>query len=1295
MRRVRAGGAALAFGERFRWGEQSAGVGGRVPAVDGGGGCASIGFMIALMFRRSAAALAAVVAVSSGGAKELEGVYQPTPGPCPTVEEQMAKATLPPGYALRCFASEPMVINPVAMSWDHRGRLWVVELYEYPSGASNPNDYAKTATDEMFRPVIKTGAGSPRDRVIILEDSDNDGVADKRTVFVEGLSLATAIVCGHGGVFVGQAPNMFFFRDVDGDDVADEYKAVLTGFGLEDRHELLNSFTWGPDGLMYFTHGVFTHSRVRRPTDPEGEGFTLNAGIYRAAFGPARPGRPAPTVERHEVFSDGTSNPWGCDYDAAGNWFVEACVIDHLFHMAPGGLYARQGGAPENPYAYDLLPSIVPEDHPRHFRAAYAGIQVYQGGVYPDDTRGHLFFGNIHDNAIHEERVEPEGATFKAHVVRDFLRANDGWFRPVSIQTGPDGFLWVMDWCDKYPCYQNAQANPEGVDREKGRIWRVCYEPESRPVPAHWPSRPALDMDLTTVPPAVLLENLGSSNSWLVRNSRQTMIEQLMTGSGGDEPAARDELRTGLLRLARASGDGSSALEAVRILGSTEFCGGGLVAARGFFGEVLEERLGRAGGDGTFEVECLRALAAVAAADGAAGGSGAFLAGLAADGPFGRLADDRRAGVRAAVATWIRQAGAKNLTVNRDEEAHDFTPWQERLIKASAGGDRTLGFLIWQGIEPELALAPERYVPWLAALAPQTKPLSVGLTYKMMRRLCDTRKPESIDLALKFLDTVAGDGDLVATALDGLVKGQEAAAIKPTMATEAYFARWAAHEREDVRNFSQKLATFWGDANAIAALMAKALSETTSLEERISAIQTVRKLREERARAGMAALLEIKTPDALTIEVLRAAAELGGRHFPTLILRAWRLYPPALRATAAEVLTSRPEWASRLLDAVEGKGVTFGGFDPATLPVTVRRYFATAAPDEIKARAQSLLGTWNETGGDVKALITRKRAAALIGEPDLENGKAVFTATCATCHVFHGGGQAVGPELIGSGRSSLDALLNNIINPNQIIGNGYQNIVITTKDGRTLSGRMTEDTPTRVRVLGIGAREEVVARDQIETLQDTGVSLMPAGFGELPDEMMRDLVWYLLAPPEEGPLTPEKKAALAAPVTELAATAAAVPSEEGNDFPEDAARIDWESVSLWQPDWKVVAPEFEGTPRKLIDFEGRKNVLQLHPFPLQPERRPARLIRTLTVPADGEPTLTFECASHALGDWDLVVQINGEIVQKTVIAPADQRWHQQSVPLSRWRGQTIEISLENHASAWLYEFSYWAELTLR
>jgi hypothetical protein len=173
------------------------------------------------------------VVAGRSAAKELEGVYSPAAGPCPTVDEAIKKMTVPVGYEVRNFAAEPMVINPVAMTWDHRGRLWVVELFEYPKGAEMPNEYSKITRDENWRPVLKgEGPDWPRDRVVILEDTDNDGAADKRTVFVDGLNLATGILCGDGGIYVGQAPNLFFFRDTDGDDHADEYKTVLTGFGL-------------------------------------------------------------------------------------------------------------------------------------------------------------------------------------------------------------------------------------------------------------------------------------------------------------------------------------------------------------------------------------------------------------------------------------------------------------------------------------------------------------------------------------------------------------------------------------------------------------------------------------------------------------------------------------------------------------------------------------------------------------------------------------------------------------------------------------------------------------------------------------------------------------------------------------------------------------------------------------------------------------------------------------------------------------------------------------------------------
>ncbi|HMJ91835.1 MAG TPA: PVC-type heme-binding CxxCH protein, partial [Candidatus Acidoferrum sp.] len=404
---------------------------------------------------------------------------------------------VPPGFEVRLFAAEPMVVNPVAMTWDERGRLWVLELYEYPKGAAKGE--------------------KGRDRVKILEDTDADGKADKVTVFADGFSLAEGMVLGNGGVYVGAPPNLYFLKDTNGDDKEDTREVLLTGFGNEDRHELLNGFAWGPDGWLYMTHGVFTHSQVKDPNDPEDDGVKMDAALARYH----------PRTKKFEVFADGTSNPWGVDWNERGDAFVSACVIQHLFHLAPGGQYNRQGGTWANPYGYaqDLptkgLPAIVDF---RHYRAAHAGICVYQGDQWPAEWRGLVFLGNIHQSALNCDRLAPVGSTYKAEKETtllgpasqallkksgekipngeewkfvgpgNFLVSKDPWFRPVSNQTGPDGAMWVMDWYDKYPCYQNAQADPEGVDREHGRIWRVVWvggQP-GKPVP----SRPSKDMSL-------------------------------------------------------------------------------------------------------------------------------------------------------------------------------------------------------------------------------------------------------------------------------------------------------------------------------------------------------------------------------------------------------------------------------------------------------------------------------------------------------------------------------------------------------------------------------------------------------------------------------------------------------------------------------------------------------------------------------------------------------------------------------------------------------------------------------
>ncbi len=431
---------------------------------------------------------AAQVAFAAG--KQLTGQFAPAANPPLPPAEAQKKFVVPKGFEVRLFAAEPDIINPVAMTWDDRGRLWVLELYEYPLGAP--------------------AGAKPRDRIKILEDTDNDGRADKVTVFAGGLNLATGLLLGNDGVYVGQAPHLLFLQDTNHDDVADTRTVLLTGFGLEDRHELLNGFTWGPDGQLYMTHGVFTHSKVKVPEASE-PGVELNAAVARFD----------PRTKKFEVFADGTSNPWGVDFDRYGNAFVSACVLDHLFHMAPGGIYARQGGTPANAYAYEVLPSIV--DH-NHYMAAYCGVCIYQGNQFPAQYLGHVFMGNIHQNAINHDRLIPNGSSFKAVAEKDFLTTSDGWFRPVSEQVGPDGALWVADWYDKYPCYQNAQADPEGVDRQRGRIWRVVYtgtNPGKK-----MPSRAEVSMNLGKLSNDELVKLLEHPNEWQRRCAQRILGER-------------------------------------------------------------------------------------------------------------------------------------------------------------------------------------------------------------------------------------------------------------------------------------------------------------------------------------------------------------------------------------------------------------------------------------------------------------------------------------------------------------------------------------------------------------------------------------------------------------------------------------------------------------------------------------------------------------------------------------------------------------------------------------------------
>ncbi|HVY69899.1 MAG TPA: PVC-type heme-binding CxxCH protein, partial [Verrucomicrobiae bacterium] len=1121
---------------------------------------------------------------SSG--RQLTGQHAPATTPALDPEESRKQFKVPPGFEVRLFASEPEVVNPVAMTWDERGRLWVVELYEYPLGA---------------KPGEK-----PRDRVKILEDTDGDGRADKVTVFTDGLNLATAIILGNGGVYVGQAPDLLFFKDTNGDDKADERKVVMTGFGLEDRHELLNSFTWGPDGLLYLTHGVFTQSKVKNPADSGAPAVIMNAAVARFD----------PRTKEFEVFADGTSNPWGVDFDRYGNAFVSACVIDHFFHMAPGGIYVRQGGVPADPYSYELLPSIV--DH-KHFMAAYAGVDIYQGNQYPREWQGEALMGNIHQSAINHDHLTPNGSSFKAHEEKDFLTTADGWFRPVSTQTGPDGALWIMDWYDKYPCYQNANADPEGVDREYGRIWRVVYtgnEPGKKV-----PSRPSADMNLAKLSTGALVGMLADDNVWQRRMAKRLLNER-------SDPTAKPLLEKMF--------NESTNLDA-RL--------GALWALHGA-GQLDESVIDAAARD---KEPSLRAWAARLTGE-------RRMASEAIRDRMFALARDSDPTVRYSVAVAARQFISGSLTVNTGipiQIANVNTgPLLAALVASSADAqDPLIPFMIWQASEPRIARNPEPFLEWLQSEGVKYMPLAGQIARKAMRRICDLRRPGALDQAVQFIAAVTERNAVLAiAAIDGLLEGQKGKAIMPAIPTAPVLAKIEASPSEELRARGRQLGTLWGDAEAIQRTLKLAVDGNMPMEERLKAVQSLRQLKNDAARDALLGLVIGKQPDALLVESILGLSEIGGDNVGSALVAGWVNFSTTARRAAADTLVSRPRWANEFLGAMENKSILVGD-----VPASAIRSLVNSRSEQLRANAARVIGKYREPDADKLKLIAEKKKVVLAAEPDLAAGRELARKTCLVCHKFYGEGAEVGPDLTGVGRSTLDALLHNVIHPNEVIGKGYENVEVETKDGRTVSGRLVEDTDTRVRLLSAGPREEIVAKSEIASRRVSDLSVMPEGLEQMPEADFRNLIWYILNPPQDKkPLTPERRKELI-----------------GDEKPRaEIVRGDGESVALWNPAWRVNSGADDGAPAKLVEFHGRNNVLMTHPFSRD---LAASLARTIELPAGWRSVLRFNVASHDRGDWELHVLVNGQTLLTKIVDHAGERWKSVEVDLGKFAGKKVEL----------------------
>ncbi|MFT4565379.1 MAG: putative membrane-bound dehydrogenase-like protein [Saprospiraceae bacterium] len=426
--------------------------------------------------------------------------------------EAVEAMTIKEGYEVNAFASEPMITQPMAFCWDNKGRMWIAENRDYESRQSG-------------------FSGSGDSRILILEDTDRDGVADKKKVFMEGIPFPSAIAVGHGGVFVGAPPNLLFVPDSNEDDIADEsaIKVLLTGWGIRDRHETINSLHWGPDGWLYGLEGFATPSKIRKPKPGEGrlykhrdefpadlleaDGVDVNGGVWRYH----------PLKDRFEVVAHGFSNPWGIDYDAKGQLFISACVIPHMFHIIQGGIYHRQGGQHFNPYVYEDIKTIV--DH-RH-RSAHGGARIYQSDAFDAEQQGRLFMANIHEHAVLSDIIKINGSGFTASHGEDFMLANNAQWIGFSMEVGPEGGLYVLDWHDAEICGQAVD------NKETGRVFRMMPQKSKAD---NWPGR--YD-DLNNFDDAALVELQLSKSNWHAQRARVILQYRASKASLSNDAIAR------------------------------------------------------------------------------------------------------------------------------------------------------------------------------------------------------------------------------------------------------------------------------------------------------------------------------------------------------------------------------------------------------------------------------------------------------------------------------------------------------------------------------------------------------------------------------------------------------------------------------------------------------------------------------------------------------------------------------------------------------------------------------------
>ena len=948
--------------------------------------------------------------------------------PDPDPELERKTFTVPDGFEVNLYAGDPQIAKPIQMSFDAEGKLWIASSETYPH--------------------IKPGEKA-RDKILVLEDTDQDGKVDKSTVFADDLLIPTGILPGDGGCYVVNSTELLHLKDTNADGKADQRRVVLSGFGTEDTHHLLHSLRWGVDGSIYMNQSIYIHSHVETP---HGVKRLNGGGIWRFR----------PETMRLEIFCRGFVNPWGHHQDRFGQSFAtDGAYGEGINYVFPGAIYVTAPGEKRR------LKGLNPGS-PKH-----CGLEITSGTHLPEAWRGNMITNDFRAHRVCRFIISEDGSGYSSRQAEELIKSTHVAFRPIDVKMGPDGAIYIADWYNPIIQHGEVDFRDPRRDHVHGRIWR--FTAKDRPLVKRRKIvgasiRELLDMqlaeedwvrlwakqELKTRDHGKVYEELAkwietTSKDWQFFDGVMLELAWLDQTLGSKYEGPPQALVESAVHNVRAAG--------VRITSNWADPENPPLAV--FANAVRDEHA-------QVRLEGVRALAQVPTAE------AAEIAAEVLDQPMDRFLD---------FALWQAMRDLKPHWLPALEQGKiDFGGNVEHLTFAlRAVESPALVRLLLQQIEQQ-DLSPQRA---------ETMASLVG----------NLGTPAELSKMLSAISKADAQPATKAAWVSALASASSQRNVRPAQAD--VLSQMLAGEDEVLRVAAIGAMGVWKhDEHKVPVLvLAKGGNgQEVPRNVQLAAIDAVSHFE---GRAIDQALAKLSAESDVAEIRIAATAALGRTNFNNGVGRIVQLLTE-LKAgddptPALEVYLSRKEGPGALAAALAGREI------PTDVAKVALRAASASPLDtaQLQAAIRKAGGISSEpkkyTADEIAVLVADVKAK---GDP--HRGEAIYRRKelqCLNCHAIGGAGGLVGPDLISIGASAqVDYLVESLVDPNAKVKENFHSIIVETDKGKVISGipvRRTDDTL----VLRDNKDQEVTLPIASIDNEREGRSLMPEG---LVDSLTRD-----------------------------------------------------------------------------------------------------------------------------------------------------------------------------------------------